>query len=140
MTETPAPANSHTTEGGLIMQCQRCGKDMPPLPDDLARLARSHGGVSLAHDVCPGDAAASQPGRVFEVRVQIVEVSQPVDVDPDPDAAGDDFEPIIDELVRFRHEVRAENLDAAMRPLATGLGEKWMAAEKQAKVADGGGS
>jgi hypothetical protein len=124
----------------MSLTCQKCGGEMPPLPDDLATMMRSAGGVQLVHDLCPGEKPVALEGRYFEVRVQIVEVTEPVDVDPDPDAAGA-FDPIVAELVDFRYGTRAANLDAAMRPLAEGLGEKWMAAEKHAAIADpaGGG-
>lgn len=105
---------------------------MPPLPDDLAAMMRTTGGVALAHETCPGEKPAALEGRYFEVRVQIVEVT-------DRDTESMDAvlgNPIVDELVDFRYGTRATNLDAAMRPLAEGLGEKWMAAEKHASIAD----
>lgn len=114
---------------GVILKCQRCGGDMPPLPDDLAAMMQTAGGVILAHDVCPGDSdnLPKPEGRYFEVRVSIVEATE-------PHGEGDVVQ--IDELVSFRAGHRAPDLDSAMRPLALALGEKWTLAEKQAKVAD----
>jgi hypothetical protein len=122
---------------GVVIVCQRCGDPMPPLPDDLASLARKIGGVSLTHDVCPRDtAAAATAGRYFEVRVSIVEVTEPAEPGPfDPEAPADAK---VEELVSFRAGHRAPTLDDAMRPLAEALGERWMKAEKQAAVADSG--
>lgn len=112
----------------VVLKCQRCGGDMPPLPDDLAAMARAAGGVSLAHDVCPGDDAPAAPeGRYFEVRVSVVEVTEETPADDSP---------TVTDLVSFRAGHRAPTLDEAMRPLALALGEKWARAEKQAKVAD----
>lgn len=111
--------------------CTKCGGEMPPLSDDLARLARAHGGVVLAHDVCPGEKAAAA-GRTFEVRVQIVDVTAVQGDDPDIAIVDKD-----EELIAFKARLQAADLDSAMRPLAEALGEKWMAAEKQAKLADG---
>ena len=62
------------------------------------------------------------PGRQFSVVVSVVDAGDEATTDP---------------YFRFTHTVEAETLDAAMRPLAEGLGQKWMAAEKQASIADG---
>jgi hypothetical protein len=131
-------------EGKVIFACQRCGGDLPPMDGELARLAQTTGGVSLTHEVCPGDEPApADEGRYFEVRVQIVEVTEPPGDDPvipayangspDQNARRD---AIVTELVSFKAGHRAADLDAAMRPLALALGEKWQAAEKQARIAD----
>jgi hypothetical protein len=107
---------------------------MPDLPDDLLRLARSHGGIDLGHDVCPGMAANAPAGRYFEVRASIVEVTQPEGADfTDARTA----EPRIEEMAAFRCGVTASNFEKALRPLALALGEKWTRVEKQAAIADG---
>lgn len=118
---------------GLI--CQKCGGELPPLSDDLAKLARRSGGVVLAHEVCPNEKTAGSEGRYFEVRVSIVEVLPDPIYDGDGDAEGSD-DVRVEEMVSFKAGVRSANLDDAMRPLATALGEKWMQAEKNAMVAD----
>lgn len=124
-----------------VLLCTKCRQPMPDLPDELVAMARAAGGAVLAHDVCPGETA--DQGRYFEVRVQIVEVTEPQGDEPviapyvngsaEQNARRD---ALVTELVSFRHGLRAVDLDAAMRPLALGLGEKWQKAERQAKVAD----
>lgn len=114
--------------------CSKCGQPMPPLSEELKALARAAGGVSLSHDVCPGETANAHPaGRYFEVRVEVVEVTE------EPTGGlgdGPNPEIVATELISFRTGLRATDLDAAMRPLALALGEKWQAAEKRAKIAD----
>lgn len=116
---------------GVVFQCQRCGQDLPPMDGDLARLARSAGGVTLAHDVCPGEAPPKPVGRLFEVRVQVYEVTEVTDTE-----TGEAFDPEYTELIAFTADHRAVDLDTAMRPLALALGEKWQKAEKHAKITD----
>lgn len=114
-----------------VLTCQRCGGDMPPLPDDLAAVLRSGASVQVVHDQCPGDPEpAADELRYFEVRTQIVEVRQTEVRD------GGELRPDVVELIDFRHGVRAPDLAAAMRPLADGLGEKWQRAEEHAAIAD----
>jgi hypothetical protein len=119
--------------------CSKCGHPMPALSPELAAIARSNPGVVLAHEVCPGEKRPGEEGRYFEVRVQVVEVTET----PDDPAVSDAFadaarEPTVhvEELISFRAGHRAADLDAAMRPLALKLGERWTKAEQQAKVAD----
>lgn len=121
-----------------VVLCQRCGKPMPPLPDDLAKLARSIGGVQLTHEVCPGETPDPPPGRYFEVRCEVVEVTEEqtgstFGPDVTPDVTPDVH---VEELLSFRCGTRAPNLSDAMRPLALALGEKWAAAERNAGIAD----
>jgi hypothetical protein len=120
MTEQPEEQPS----GTVVFQCQKCGADMPPMDSELAKIAMSTGGVVLAHEVCPGEEPKDE-GRLFGVRVQVIEIRDHGD--------GDDE---TEELIRFAVDLRAADLDAAMRPLALALGEKWAVAEKQAKLAD----
>lgn len=115
----------------VVVLCQRCRQPMPPLPDDLARLARTIGGVQLTHEVCPGETPEPPPGRYFEVRCEVVEVTT-------SEVAGIELAPDVEELLSFRCGTRAPNLSDAMRPLALALGEKWAQAEKNAGIADGG--
>lgn len=119
---------NNPASGGKGYTCQKCGGPMPELSDELVALARRAGGVTLAHDVCPGDlAAAETAGRAFELRSTIVEI------------VPDEAEPggvRVEEMMRFDVGVRAENLDAAMRPMALAFGEKWERAEKNAGIAD----
>lgn len=112
--------------------CSKCGHPMPTLSPELAAIARSNPGVVLAHEVCPGEKRPAEEGRYFEVRVQVVEVTE---MEHD-DAVSPAPEVVVEELISFRAGHRAVDLDAAMRPLALKLGEKWQKAEKQAKVAD----
>lgn len=124
--------------GGVILEpaapeqgppCSKCGEPMPPLPPELASVARKLGtGVVLAHEVCPTEKREPE-GRYFEVRVQVVEVTE------QPDQRGEMI-PNAMEMITFVAGHRAPDLDAAMRPLALALGEKWALAEKQAAVAD----
>lgn len=132
----PGDPQQQPPAGGVVLTCQKCGKDMPPLPEDLAKMMKSAGGVTLAHDVCPGETPQRPEGRYFEVRCQIVEVTE----EQTGSSLGSDVTPTVntEELVSFRSGVRAASLNDAMRPLAEALGEKWMAAEKQAHIADGG--
>lgn len=120
MTETP----EEQPEGTVVFQCQRCGSDLPPMDSELANIAMSTGGVTLAHEVCPGEEPPTETGRLFGVRVQIIELT------------GDEDDGETTELIRFAADHRAADLDAAMRPLALKLGEKWALAEKRAKLAD----
>lgn len=120
----------------MSLICQKCGTEMPPLDDDLAKLARRAGGIVLAHEVCPNEKSAAPEGRYFEVRVSIVEVLEEVPATADPDDSDVQPEVRVEEMVSFKAGVRSANLDDAMRPLATALGEKWMQAEKNAMVAD----
>lgn len=116
--------------------CSKCGKPMPPLDDELAAVARRlGGGIVLAHEVCPDQPAARPEGRYFEVRVQIVEVTEPEPGEEKPGLWEPDAVQV-EEMISFIAGHRAPDLDAAMRPLALALGEKWALAEKQAKVAD----
>jgi hypothetical protein len=137
------PGDPDQPTNGVVFRCQRCGGDLPPMAEDLAKLARSTAGVTLAHDVCPGDepATAQPEGRYFEVRVEVVEVTEPTAPNPIPPYANGSTEQEagrvqVTEMLSFQHGVRAKDLDAAMRPLAEGLGEKWMKAEKNAAIAD----
>ena len=109
--------------------CARCGVPLPPLPKELAAAARANPGATFTHDVCPGLEPPAPTGRYFEVRVDIVEVKE-------VPSGFDGTSPEVIELVSFKHGETGENLDSVMRSLAAGLGEKWMAAEKQAAVAD----
>jgi hypothetical protein len=108
--------------------CSKCGLPMPPLDEELLKLARRHGSVALSHEVCPGQEPAAETGRYFEVRVQVVEIRE-IEQFGEKDV-------VADEMITFVAGLRAENLDAAMRPLALKLGEKWQDAEKQANIAD----
>lgn len=116
--------------------CGRCGVPLPPLPVEVRRALDAGLGVELTHPEggCPTDDQRPK-GRYFEVRVDVVEV---VERDIVPTAVGPDsvFDAV--EMLSFKHGLRADNLDAAMRPLALGLGEKWAAAEKRAGIADSG--
>lgn len=122
MTTNPEPTY---TQG---LTCGKCGGPMPDLPADLLALARSHGGIDLGHDVCPGMAANAPAGRYFEVRASIVEITS----SDDPDEVVH-----IEEMAAFRCGVTATDFEKALRPLALALGEKWQAVEKQALIADG---
>lgn len=118
----------------MTMTCSKCGQPMPELDDDLAALARRSGGVTLAHEVCPGETPPAELQRLrhryFEVRVKVVEVIE--------HAATDDADATVDvvEFFDFSRGVRAPNLDQAMRPLALSLGERWEEAERAALIAD----
>lgn len=114
--------------------CSKCGHEMPELSPELASLARSSGGVVLAHEVCPTEEKQAPAGRLFEVRCQIVELT---DITTDDDPRGDEGDVVVEELISFKADLRAATLDLAMRPLAEKLGEKWQRAEKNANVADG---
>lgn len=114
--------------------CSRCGLPMPELTDDLKAMLRSNPGISMTHEVCPGQAPEAPEGRYFEVRVQIVEVTED-EPGPASHPAGEKITRV-EELITFRAGARWPDLDTAMRPLALLLGEKWMIAEKQAKLAD----
>lgn len=130
------------------MNCAKCGEPVTDamtieklregLPADLRGMT-----PLVTHELCPRDreaaAAAERAGRHFECRVQIVEVFP--DTDPDGGghlswtaAPGRAVEPRT--LFDFVVSERAATLDAAMRPLALGLGVKWQRAETQTGVAD----
>ena len=122
--ELPFP-NDDTATGP---PCSKCGNPMPALPPELAAIAATSS-VTLSHDTCPGTTTHPE-GRYFEVRVQIVELTEPhTDVDPGSWIG-------VEELVTFQAGGRWADLDTAMRPLALKLGEKWQLAERQAKIAD----
>lgn len=131
MTETPAENEPVIT--GLT--CGKCGGPLPDLTGELARLARSAGGVELVHAAgqCIGDDPAPPPeGRYFEVRVKIVEVTTMEHdhaISPEPEV-------VVEEMASFISGVRAPSLADAMRPLAEALGVKWLEAEKHAGIAD----
>jgi hypothetical protein len=112
--------------------CQRCGLPMPPLPDELAAVVRSGAPVTLTHEVCPGQDPPKPVGRYFEVRVAVVEVTE------EPQLFDGDPAVVVTEMLSFVAGQRAADLEAAMRPLALLLGEKWMEAEKRSKIADMG--
>lgn len=112
------------------LTCQKCGGPMPDLDGELAAMARRAGGVTLVHAVCPGEEPAQQ-GRYFEVRCSIVEVT-----DKAAPLHDDDSDVLVEELASFKAGLRADDLEAAMRPLAAALGERWIAVEKQARIAD----
>lgn len=103
--------------------CSKCGGAVPQPTDEMRRLAATEGvALVIDHDVCP-DAAPPAPRRRFVVDVTISEL------DGDSEDRGEPF-------FVFTHTVEADDLEAAMRPLAEGLGQKWMLAEKQARIAD----
>lgn len=123
--------------------CSKCGHPMPELPPELASVAATQA-VVLAHEVCPGETVLPD-GRYFEVRVQIVEITDTTTPASDGIDRGINGSPAQmaaraavhgETLIEFKSGGRWPDLDTAMRPLAGLLGEKWMAAEKQAKLAD----
>jgi hypothetical protein len=116
------------------LTCSKCGQPMPELDADLATLARAAGGVTLAHDICPGTRPPNPDGRYFEVRVQVVEVTE--NPEGDADALGGPDPVSVTKFFEFDRGVRAADLDSAMRPLAHALGERWGEAEKVARIAD----
>lgn len=122
---------------GLRLPCQRCGHLMPPLGEELVKMMRSAGGVTLAHDVCPGEEPPVDTRRYFECRVSIIEVTQR-EVGPFDAGSGGDpaSEAVSEELISFVVGEKADDLESSLRPLAAQLGEKWMAAEKNARIAD----
>lgn len=118
------PDDQNLSESPL---CSKCGLPMPPLPPDLAAAAAAAASeVAFSHAECPGEEPQVE-GRWFEVHVSVIEV---------PAAAGGAGGEPPRELLSFSAGHRAKDLDAAMRPLAIKLGEKWAKAEKQAGVAD----
>lgn len=110
--------------------CAKCGIPLPPLPIAVKRALNAGLSVELAHPEggCPTDAKAPE-GRYFEIRVAVVEVKEVPD-------QRQEMIPTAFELMSFKAGVRADNLDAAMRPLAEEFGQRWMHAEKQAGIAD----
>jgi hypothetical protein len=116
--------------------CAKCGLPTAHLDEEMQRVLRANPGVTIAHDVCPGSEPAAPSGRYFEVRVQIVEVTEHDEGDGDHPELGREVHHTVEELISFVAGHRAPNLDAAMRPLALALGEKWQKAEKQAAIAD----
>ncbi len=110
---------------------------MPPLPQELAAVLAKGTPVQIVHDRCPNESdTPDADSRYFEVRTQIVEIvgRQPTTAEAsNPLFTG---APEVVELVDFRFGVRADNLTAAMRPLADGLGQKWLQAEEHAGIAD----
>lgn len=124
------PGRDTASDGPL---CGRCGQSMPPLPDELKALARQAGGVTLTHDVCPGTEPETPAGRYYEVQCRIVHVPDPTPRDHDLTEID---QPEARELASFHYGTRAVDLEAAMRPLAVGLGERWMRIEKQARIAE----
>jgi hypothetical protein len=126
---TPAPVEDGE-EGVSGFVCSRCGEPMPPLPDELAAVVRSGAPVTLTHEVCPGQDPPKPVGRYFEVRVAVVEITE------EPQLFDGDPAVVATEMLSFVAGQRAADLEAAMRPLALLLGEKWMEAEKRSKIAD----
>jgi hypothetical protein len=123
----PAPAPD-------TLPCGRCGLPLPEMTEEAAdalRAAIAAGAeVVLQHEVCPGTEPEKPAGRYFEVRVQVVEVTEV------NHGFDDDPRVVVTEMMSFVHGHRAVDLAEAMRPLALGLGEKWQLGEKQARIAD----
>lgn len=122
----------------ITLLCSRCGKPLPPPEDtDLMKMMLSTG-ASVTHDVCPDDAAAAapapDPGRYFELRVQVVEIK------PSGGTLHTDGGPVEQvvpvRLAEFTVGANAPTLDAATRPLAAAFGEKYTEFEKHARIAD----
>lgn len=114
----------------LDLRCSGCGDPMPGLElDDLTRQLASSRGVELVCSGCSGVAAkaADDTGRHFQLVVELVEVTPPVEGERDG---------VREVLMEFRASATAPTLDAAMRPLALEFGEQWQKAEAHSHIAD----